>query len=215
MSLSLVTAPENEPLALEDVKAHVQQSQSFDDTYLSTLIEVARQRCEGSTRRALITQTWDLFLDQWPLWDGYHGGRTFEGAGSLLPAGGFVWLPKAPLQSITFIKYTDLTGAVQTWDPVNYLVDAPSGDRCARGRLSLGWVKIWPIVRPTANSIQIRMVTGYGDNPEDVPALLRQGMLLDIGTLYGTRSSVLSGNRAASIEIASTTSAIYKQFRSL
>lgn len=215
MSLSQVTPPENEPLTLDELKAHLRVSIPDDDTYLQNLIPVVRMRCEGATRRTLITQTWDVFLDQWPTWDGYHGGRTFEPPTTLLPAGGYVCLPKAPLQSVTFVQYTALDGSTQTWDPSNYLVDAPKGDRCARGRLSLGWVKVWPIARPTANAIQIRIVTGYGDTEDTVPALLRQGMLLDAGTLYETRESVLAGSRAASIEIASTTNSIYKMFRSL
>jgi uncharacterized phiE125 gp8 family phage protein len=215
MSLTLITPPAKEPLTLEDTKAHLRVTINDDDDYISTLIAVVRERCEAATRRTLITQTWDLFLDQWPTWDGYHGGQTFEPVNTLLPAGGYVALPKAPLQSVTFVKYTDLAGNVNTWDPSNYLIDAPVGTRCARGRLSLGWVKVWPIIRPTMNAIQIRMVTGYGDDGNAVPALLRQGMLLDAGTLYETREAVLSGSRAASIEIASTTREIYKSFRSL
>lgn len=215
MSLTLVTPPEVEPLLLDETKDHLEVSYSDRDAMIRTLILVARQRCEGATRRTLITQTWDLFLDQWPTWDGYHGGNVFEPVNTLLPAGGYVCLPKAPLQSITFVKYVDLAGNTQTWDPSNYLVETPVGDRCARGRLSLGWVKVWPVIRPTMNAIQIRMVTGYGDEADDVPAILRQAMLLDIGTLYETRESVLTGNRAASIEIVSTSREIYKQYRSL
>lgn len=215
MSLTLVTEPTTEPLTIDDVRAHLRIDVDDDDPYLTTLIAVARERCEGATRRTLITQTWDLFLDQWPTWDGYHGGRTFEPVNTLLPAGGFVALPKAPLQSVSFVKYTDLGGTVQTWDPSNYLVEAPVGPRCARGRLALGWVKVWPVIRPTMNAIQIRLVTGYGDRASDVPSILKQAMLLDIGTLFENRESVLSGARAASIEIVSTTREIYKAYRSL
>lgn len=214
MSLSQVTPPIGEPLTLDEVKAHLRVSTPDDDLYITSLIPVVRMRCEAATRRTLLTQTWDVFLDTWPIWDGYHGGRI-DPSPVHLPAGGFVYLPKAPLQTVSFVQFTALDGSTQTWDPSNYLVDAPKGDRCARGRLSLGWVKIWPITRPTANAIQIRIVTGYGDAEASVPAILRQGMLLDAGTLYETRASVLSGNRAASIEIASTSAAIYKSFRSL
>ncbi len=215
MSLTLVSEPAVEPLSLRDVKTHLRVTIDDDDAYITTLITAARMRCEGATRRALITQTWDVFLDQWPTWDGYHGGQPFEPVNTLLPAGGFVALPKPPLQQISFVKYTDLSGVVQTWDPSNYLVEAPAGPRAARGRLALGWVKVWPIIRPVMNAVQIRIVAGYGDKPTDVPAILRQGMLLDIGTLYENRESVLSGARAASIEIVSTSRDIYKAYRSL
>jgi uncharacterized phiE125 gp8 family phage protein len=217
MSLTLVTEPEVEPLTRDDLKAHLRIAldQTDDDAYLDTLIVVVRQRCENATRRTLITQTWDLFLDQWPTWDGYHGGQTFEPVNTLLPSGGFLLLPKPPLQRVTFVKYTDLSGAVQTWDPTNYIVDAPSGPRCARGRLALGWVKVWPVIQPVMNAIQIRMVTGYGDADTDVPAMLKQAMLLDAGTLYANREAIMAGARAASTEIVSTTRDIYKAYRSL
>jgi len=215
MSLSLETAPLKEPLTVADLKQHLRISDDYDNGYLSRLITVVRMRCERATRRALITQVWNLYLDQWPTWDGYHGGRTFEPVNTLLPAGGWVELPKAPLQGIGFVKYTDLAGNVNTWDPSNYLVDAPQGDFARRGRLSLGWVKVWPIVRPTANSIQIQFTAGYGDTAQDVPDLLLQGMLLDAGTLYDIRGSILAGSRAAAIQIPSTSADIYRSFRSL
>lgn len=184
------------------------------DPELLRLIKVVRQRGQRATRRAFITQVWDNFLDQWPCWNGYHGGRTYEPVNTLLPAGGYVMLPKPPLQSVTYVKYVDLAGVTQTWDPTNYLIDAPSGDGAARGRLSLGWVKIWPIVRPTANCIQIRQVCGYGDTPSTIPEILLQAMLLDLVTLYDIRGAVLAGSRAAAIEIPTTTRDIYLSFRS-
>lgn len=212
--LRQVTTPVNEPLSLADLRDHLRISDTTDDRYLNTLRSVVRQRCERATRRALITQTWDLYLDTWPLWDGMHGGRTFESA-TLLPSGGFINLPKPPLQSVTSVKYTDMAGVTQTWDPSNYIIDTPAGDFCAKGRLGLGFSKVWPIALPVVNSRVIRMVCGYGDDPEDVPELLRQGMLLDAGTLFDIRGSILAGSRAAAIEIPSTTKDIFLSFRVL
>ncbi len=215
MSLSLVTAPSVEPLTVADLRDHLRISFDDEDQYVARLASVVRQRAERATRRALITQTWDLFLDSWPTWDGYHGGQRIEPAQTPLPPGGYVLLPKAPLQRVEFVKYVDLAGVTQTWDPGEYLVDAPAGDFAARGRLSLGWVKVWPVIRPTANAVQIRMVCGYGDSGADVPPLLLQAQLFDAGMLYETRSSILTGTRVAAIEIPSTTQDIYRSFRSL
>ena len=215
MSLHLVAAPAVEPITLEDLRNHLRIGDGVEDAYLKRLQRAVRMRCERATRRALITQTWDLYLDQWPTWDGYHGGRTFEPVSTVLPPGGWVEIPKAPLQSITYVKYTALDGTLTTWDTSNYLVDTPTGEYCRRGRLGLGWVKVWPIIRPVQNAIQIRFDAGYGDNPSDVPEMLIQAMLLDAGTLFDIRGSVLAGTRAAEIEIPSTTNDIYLSFRSL
>lgn len=205
MSLSIVTPPADTALRVEDLREQCKVDDELDDAYFQRLIGVVTARAQRATRRALITQTWDLSLDQWPV----------QADGSLLPAGGWVELPKAPLQRIVSITYIDLAGVTQTWDPSNYLVDAPQGDYCRRGRLSLGWVKVWPIIRPIANAVTIRMDCGYGDGPEDVPDILLQAMLLDAGTLFEIRASILAGTRAVAIEIPSTSNDIYLSFRSL
>lgn len=216
MSLHFVSrASSIEPVSITDLKQHLRISDDSEDAYLRRLTSVIRSRCERATRRALLTQTWDFYLDQWPTWDGYHGGRTFEPVNTLLPAGGWVELPKAPLQSITYVKYVALDGTLTTWDASNYSVDTPAGDYAQRGRLSLGWVKVWPVVQPIANAVQIRMVCGYGDKPSDVPEMLIQGMLLDAGTLFENRSAVMTGARAAAIEIPSLSFDMYRSFRSL
>lgn len=287
MALSIVTPPRQEPLSIDELKAQLRIPPAFtdDDVYLQRLILVVRSRAERATRRALITQTWNQFLDSWPTWNGYHGGRIAEPDRTQLPAGGWMWLAKAPLQYVTAtvqgtthgsttvdgilstgslvvgmivtsqtsdfaplttiaaipdahtvtlnqaaltssagvtvtastvtVTYVDLNGVTQTWDPSNYLVDAPAGDYAARGRLSLGWVKIWPVIRPVANAVCIQMRCGYGDNETAVPELLKQAMLLDAGTLYDIRGSILAGNRAAAIQIPSTSQDIYRAFRSL
>jgi uncharacterized phiE125 gp8 family phage protein len=216
MSLHFVSrASAVEPVSVSELKQHLRISDVSEDGYLRRLTSVIRSRCERATRRALLTQTWDLYLDQWPTWSGYHGSQTFEPVTTPLPAGGWVEFPKAPLQSVTFVKYTALDGTLTTWDAANYSVDAPTGDYARRGRLSLGWVKVWPVTQPVANAIQIRIVCGYGDKPQDVPAMLVQGMLLDAGTLFETRGAVLAGARAAAIEIPSTSFEMYRSFRSL
>ncbi len=212
--LSLVTGPTVEPLAIADLRAHLRISDTSEDGTLERLIRVVRFRCERATRRALITQTWDHYLDGWPTWDGYHGGQVVAPDRTLLPAGGYLELPKAPLQAIVDVHYVDLAGTTQLWDPANYLVDAPVGPYARRGRLALGWVKVWPVTQPTINAVRIRTINGYGDDPTDVPDLLLQGMLLDAGTLFDIRGAILAGSRAAAIEIPSTTKDIYLSFRS-
>lgn len=216
MSLHFVSrASAIEPVSITDLKQHLRITDDSEDGYLRRLTSVIRSRCERATRRALLTQTWDFYLDQWPTWDGFHGGRTFEPVSTSLPAGGWVECPKAPLQSITFVKYVAPDGTLTTWDAANYNVDTPTGEYARRGRLSLGWVKVWPILQPIANAVQLRMVCGYGDKPQDVPEMLIQGMLLDAGTLFDIRGSVLAGTRAAAIEIPATSFDIYRSFRSL
>ena len=195
MSLHLVTPPPIEPVSLDDLRKQLRITDNLEDKLLTRLIRATRIRCERATRRTLISQTWDWFLDEWPVSDGA--------------------IPKPPLRSVTYVKYTDSASAVQTWSSTLYLVDAPTGEYCARGRLTLGYQQEWPIVRPTANAIQVRFIAGYGDKMEDVPELLAQGMLMDAVRLYEHRSAILSGNRAMAIDVPGASRDIYLSFRSL
>ena len=96
-----------------------------------------------------------------------------------------------------------------------YIVEAPRGDKPQTGRISLAYNQTWPAVRPQANAITIQAVHGYGDDPADVPAILRQALLEDIAFLYETRSAVLVGagvQNAAEVPMGARD--VYRSFRS-
>ncbi|HWA91813.1 MAG TPA: head-tail connector protein [Rhizomicrobium sp.] len=65
MSLQLVTPPALEPVTLADAKAHLKVDTSDDDALIARLIPAARARAEWHTGRALIAQSWILWLDCW------------------------------------------------------------------------------------------------------------------------------------------------------
>lgn len=149
MTLRLITAPSAEPATVDEVKLDARIDGPELDATIELLIKAARQRCEDLTGRALITQTWELVLDEFPV-DGIRVG-------------------KLPIASITSLKYYDSDGALQTLDADTYTLDA---DRLP------GWIyeaglNTWPSVLSEENSVMIRFVAGYGDAAEDVPAELR------------------------------------------
>ena len=92
MGLTLITAPSAEPISVAEAKTSpsLNFSASTHDTDIGMLIEEARVKAETITRRAFITQTWELVLDGFP-------------------TGGIV-LPMPPLQSVASIKYIDTDG---------------------------------------------------------------------------------------------------------
>ncbi|WP_434565154.1 head-tail connector protein [Thermoanaerobacterium thermosaccharolyticum] len=79
MYQQLVTPPAMEPVTLEEAKLHLRIDGNEEDSLISALIMAARQKCEEYTRRAFITQTWELALDS---------------------ASGKVYLPRPPIQTI-------------------------------------------------------------------------------------------------------------------
>ena len=174
MALSLVTAPTVEPLHLDEVKNHlkVDADLTADDALIQGLIVAAREWAERYTRRALITQTWDLVLDGFPA---------------------VIWVSKAPLQSITSITYTDSDGDSQTLSSSLYTVETPAGPTAQKGRIVPAYNEVWPTVRSHINVVTVRFVAGYGDTWNDVPQSIRQAMLLVIGEVYERREQAIVG----------------------
>lgn len=174
----LVTAPIEEPLTLAEAKAQLRVDTAADDSYITALIKAARERFEELTSRALVTQTWDLFLDIFP------GGGYYTRSG-------IVPLPLPPLQSVSSVKYTDLDGVLQTLASTEYLVDA-NGDPA---RLVPAYQKSWPTTRAQLAAVQIRFVAGYGGSVA-VPESAKLAMKLAIGHWYENREQVVDGRIA-------------------
>ena len=147
MALSLVTGPTKEPITLAEAKAHLRVDYATDDAKIAACITAARGALETFTRRKFMPQTWDLFTDGLPSRAVNYG--TLE-------------LPFAPLQSITYVKYLDMAGVLQTWTPTNqYEFDAPAGPAAMPGRLMPVYLGFWPVVRPSLNAFRVRFVCGY------------------------------------------------------
>ena len=172
--------------------AAVPTSNTTEDPEIVRRIASVRDRCELVTGRALITQTWDLVLDGFPVES-------------------FIEVPKPPLSSVTHIKYYDTAGDLQTWAVANYDVQAPSGLRCARGRIALSHGIAWPSTYGEIGDVQIRFVCGYGA-AGDVPKLLKDGMLIDLGTLDLQREGIVTGTISSVVD--GWIGQIYKSFRS-
>ena len=153
-----MTPPALEPVTLNQVKTQLKIDLDDDafDEQIEPLIAAAREWCEGYQNRAYITQTLELALNDWP------SCRN-------------VRLPRPPLQSITSVSYTDAEEIAETWDAANYRMD----DYSEPGRLIALSGAVWPSGGlSSTNPIRIRYVGGYGDNPEDVPAKIKQAVLL-------------------------------------
>lgn len=164
MSLTLVTAPAEEPVTAAEVKTHSRITGTDDDVYIALLIEAARIYVEGYINRALITQTWD-----WKLDSGLHGMQV----------------DKAPLQSVTTVKYIDTDGAEQTLASSVYTVDTDTEP----GRIILAYNQSWPSTRNVIQNVTVRFVAGYGDNTA-VPEAIRFAILWLVDHWYEHRSEV-------------------------
>lgn len=169
MSEKLITAPASEPITLAEAKAQLRVTIIAEDTLISSLIIAARDLCERETGRALIAQTWELSLDNF--------------SNEML-------LGRAPVASITSVKYTDVNGAEQTLASTEYVLDNAS-DSFARVVIAAN--KSWPDIYNGINNVRIRYVAGYASSAA-VPQALKQWMLLQISHWFRNRESVNAGN---------------------
>jgi uncharacterized phiE125 gp8 family phage protein len=170
----LKTAPAVEPITTSEAKLHLKlDSDTTDDTLIAALITAARETIENLTGRALINQTWEMALEEWP---------EDEDELKLYPS---------PLSSVTSVTYTDVDGITQTWSPTTgYTADTYS----IPGQLLLRYGQYWPVNREIENSILITYVCGYGAASSSVPGPLKAAMLLLIGHWYENREAVNVGS---------------------
>jgi hypothetical protein len=66
MGLKLKTGPASEPVTLQEAKDHLRVDLDDEDSVIEGFIKAARTDCENLQNRAYISQTWELWLDEWP-----------------------------------------------------------------------------------------------------------------------------------------------------
>lgn len=171
MNWYISTEPAREPLTIQEAKQHLRVTHDDEDSYILSLIKMARRYCEQVQGRAYLTQTQVLQLDEFPIL-------------SDVP----IELPNPPLISITSIAYVDSAGDTQTWSSSYYTVDI----RHEPGRVYPGYTYTYPSVRDQRNAVTITYTAGYGTNPASVPQEYRHAMLLMLAHWYEYRQPVLS-----------------------
>lgn len=193
-------SPDREPVTLAEAKAHCRVDHDVDDAVIWGLVIAARQHIEHVTGRQLLLATWALRLDTWPCW---------------------VDVPKPPLlvddeqdYGVT-ITYLDTAGNSQTLAADQYLVEAPSGPTCARGRIDPAYGVSWPSVYGAPNAITVTFTAGYGETADTVPAALKLALLQLVGHWYEHRETVIVSqfSTTAATELPVTVKALLAPFK--
>lgn len=164
MTTALITGPTIEPVTLADVKAHLRIDTPDEDQLLQAAIVAARVHLEAATRRALIRQTWRLYLDAWP------DGRS-------------VPIPLSPVIAIAGVTFYDIAGVARQWGPENWRLDQAA----APTRLV---ARVRPQPALYDNGVEIDVVAGYGVSSIDVPGPLRQAVMVLVAGWYERRGMV-------------------------
>ena len=168
MKALLITGPTEEPISLEELKLHlrIELDVTEEDEYLEGLIKSAREEVEHITRRAIMTQTWDYYLDKFP-------------------KANYITLPFGNLQSVT-VKYKESDGTETTLTLNTDYLTEPNGE--GFGRIVLPYGETWPspgALYPS-NPITIRMLCGW-TTVALVPFTIRAAIKLICADLYEAR----------------------------
>lgn len=187
---ALITAPTVPVVSYAEAKAHLRLDHDDDKDLVEAMVAAVVNQIDpaagnGRFGRALAMQTWEYRLDGFPCFSTTTPARLF---GAL--AGLEVVLPFPPLLAMVSVKYTDFAGAEQTLvEDTDYRVIGKGG----RDKVMLAppYQRPWPLARPDFESVRIRYQAGYAQ----VPPPIKQWVLLQLGTLYNQRESVIADVR--------------------
>lgn len=172
-SLVRVTQPVVEPVSLAEAKTQARVDGEADDSYIQTLIAVARQYVEDQLDITLLTTVWEASYDLFPVWA--------------------IILPRPMLQAATItVTYRLGDGATSTKSSAagDFRVDT----RTVPGRIYPNWSQTWPAVRGDENSVVVNYTAGFGDDGSSVPPIYRHLICTLVAHYYDTRQIVGVGN---------------------
>jgi uncharacterized phiE125 gp8 family phage protein len=177
MRLRVVTPPSSEPITLAEAKKHLRLEGDEDDDYVGTCILAARQHVEEVCWRGVVTQTREAVLERFP-----------DGEAAVLPGGN--------LQSIDSVTYLDAAGDPRVMEDTEYETD----DVSVPGRLVLAHGAAWPATRCQWDAVRVRYVVGW--DVADVPAPIKQAVLLLVSQMYEHRTPEVMGGTPGKVDFA-------------
>ncbi|MDI4633294.1 phage head-tail connector protein [Pelomonas sp. V22] len=168
MSLKLIAAPGEEPVRLDEARAHCRITDEVGDDLLGLYITAARELCESITGRVLVTQTWEQTLDDFP-----RGDKSD------------IQLLRLPVQSVQSVVYVDADGAEQTLASDQYATDLQDAEAWVLPADGL----TWPTTDDVINAVKVQFVAGYGD-AASVPKQLKVWILATVAMFATQREAV-------------------------
>lgn len=158
-AINRTTGPGDDPVTLAEAKAKLRLTGTTHDEELTRQLKAATELTEQATARAIITQSYTVYLDKFP-----------EDP---------ILLHRKPIQSVTSIKYQDEDDVQQTLASSVYIFDQH------RREITLDYNQTWPNVLEQRNAIEILYVAGYGD-ASAVPSAIKEAVLcLTAAMFYG------------------------------
>lgn len=178
MALVMRTGPAAEPLSVEEAKAHLRIDGTAEDALIASLILTSRLHIEAALGLALIAQGWTLVLDQWP-------------------KDGTVKIPIRPVLGVGEVRVIDRDGNAAVVAAPDYQADvANTPARVVSNGAG------WPAPGQKINGIEIDFDAGYGAAAGDVPAPIKQALLMLVAHWYEHRDPLEIGSPSVAIPVA-------------
>jgi uncharacterized phiE125 gp8 family phage protein len=182
----LVTPPASEPVSLAEAKLYLKLDGDDENDLVASLIAAARLTIEAASRKQLIAQTWRLVLKRWPS----------EPLRS----------PLSPLLAVTGAALRSSANVVtplpNVVGQIMAGVDPPA--------ITLGSPQ--PVLVPPDGQLEIDLLTGFGPAATDVPASLRQAVLMQMARWFENRGDHVTG---ADASLAPEIMALVNPFRGM
>ena len=178
--------PVLEPVTLQELKNNLSINDNEFDTFLTSLIPSARNIAEQYLGRKLITQTLTMYMDRFGvsgeenIWEG-----TRIGSINWIQADERFSLEFLPILSITAITTFSIAEVESTVASTNYRLENFDDDMEAEVALVEGGV--WPHDLRDSSGVKVVYVAGYGANRTDVPAVIRQAILMIAAFMFTNR----------------------------
>lgn len=171
-SSNVVTVePSSLPVSLSEMKEHLRVTDDGENNYINDLLSAVTDLAQTAQGRQYVTATREWKLDRFP-------------ARSSIP----MFVPFAPLQSVTSITYLDDAGDTQTWSVDDYVVDIASEP----GRILPEFDTLYPTTRREMQSVTVTFVAGYG-SASSVPHKKKALVKMWVAHLFEFREPVVAG----------------------
>lgn len=163
MRIVRTTPPAIEPVTVAEAKVHLRHFDVVEDALIGMLITAAREYAESYCGRSFITQAWRGVMDQFPC--------------------DWIEIERGPLIAVQSIVYRDMGGVAQT-------IVAPALPEWAIDtsgeipRIAPGFGYTWPNALPQIGAVQVNYTAGYGPLATDVPAVVRNWILVRVNTMF-------------------------------
>lgn len=180
----LISGPSEPVVTTAELKEYLRVDTTADDSRIAVMEAAAVRSLENYLDQKFITQTWDVYLDRWPVvknnkwWDGVRDTAISE----IFTMDRNITLPIGRAQSVSqFSTYDDQNEYAENIS--DYVIDT-FGDR-ARIGLKLG--AVWPTTILRANNgIRFRVICGYG-SAANIPAEIKMAVMEFVSHMYENR----------------------------